>query len=41
MNMERAYWAYLCKHPDHYDVSNEVVDFALERLGTSYSKHIH
>lgn len=37
MKMERAYWAYLCSHPNHHDVSSEVVELGLERLGTSYN----
>ncbi|KAG9085579.1 hypothetical protein FS749_004317 [Ceratobasidium sp. UAMH 11750] len=37
MKMGQAYWAYLRNHTNHYNVSEEVVDEALEQLGTSYN----
>ncbi|KAF8597167.1 hypothetical protein BDV93DRAFT_37851 [Ceratobasidium sp. AG-I] len=37
MKIERAYWAYLCSHPSHRDISSDVVELALEKLGTSYN----
>ncbi|KAG8772930.1 hypothetical protein FRC12_002820 [Ceratobasidium sp. 428] len=37
MKMEQAYWAYLRNHTNHYSVPDDVVDEALEQLGTSYN----
>ncbi|KAG8720685.1 hypothetical protein FRC12_016117 [Ceratobasidium sp. 428] len=37
MKMEQAYWAYLRNHTNHYGIPDDVVDEALEQLGTSYN----